>query len=250
MLVRQAANVLDLIEYFARTKKPANLAEISVALKWPRSSTFNLLTTLAQRGYLYEPRPRAGFYPTSRWNWVLRDIADPEMLPTEICKAADEVARLTEETVAIAAPSGTTAVLLYIVESPHVIRFTAQVGYQMPIHTTACGRALLAEYSPSERATVLKKVRYEKFADRSLMDAKQVEAEIKRGVARGWHENINGFATDLLGVALPAGLRDRTLSIVVGGPVSRMRPGIPQIATTLKRELSRHLAALSSKKSS
>jgi IclR family acetate operon transcriptional repressor len=248
MLVRQAANVLDLLEYFAQVKKPSNLAEISTALGWPRSSTFNLLSTLAQRGYLYEPRPRAGFYPTSRWTSVLQDIADPELLPDEICKAADEVARITEETVAIAAPSGTNAVLLYVVESPHVVRFTAQVGYQMPIHTTACGRALLAEYSPAERASVLKKVRYEKFADRSLMDAKQVEAEIKRAIARGWHENINGYATDLLGVALPAGLRDRVLSIVVGGPVSRMRQSIPQIATTLKRELNRHLAALNSQK--
>jgi DNA-binding IclR family transcriptional regulator len=244
MLVRQAANVLDLLEFYAQVKKPANLAEVSAALGWPRSSAFNLLSTLAQRGYLYEPRPKAGFYPTSRWMWLLRDIADPELLPAQICKAADEVARLTEETVAIAAPSGVNAVLLYVVESPHVIRFTAQVGYQMPIHLTACGRALLAQYSPSERASVLKKVQYEKIAERSLLDAKQVEAEIKRAATRGWHENINGYANDLLGIAMPVGLPDRCLSIVVGGPTVRMRQNIPQITTTLKRELSRHIAAL------
>jgi IclR family transcriptional regulator, acetate operon repressor len=243
MLVRQAANVLDLMEYFAQVKKPANLGEISAALGWPRSSTFNLLSTLAQRGYLYEPRPKAGLYPTSRWTWLLRDITDPELLPEQLCRAAGEVARLTEETVAIAAPSGSSAVLLYVVESPHVVRFTAQVGYQMPMHTTACGRALLAQYSPAERAAALKKVRYEKFAERSLLDSKQVEAEIKRAAARGWHENINGYATDLLGVALPVGLPDRCLSIVVGGPTSRLRQNIPQIAATLKRELNRFTAA-------
>jgi len=242
MLVRQAANVLDLLEYFAQVKKPSSLAEISAALGWPRSSTFNLLGTLAHRGYVYEPRPRAGFYPTSRWAWLLQGIADPESVPEELCKAVDEVARSTGETVAIAAPSGTSAVLLYVVESPHVVRFTAQLGYQMPIHTTSCGRALLAQYSPAERAAVLKKVRYERFAERSLMDAKQVEAEIKLAVARGWHENIDGYAKDLVGVALPAELRDRCLSIVVGGPTSRMRQSIPQIAATLKRELNRHLA--------
>jgi IclR family transcriptional regulator, acetate operon repressor len=243
VLVRQAANVLDLMEYFAQVKKPANLAEISAALGWPRSSTFNLLSTLAQRGYLYEPRPRAGLYPTSRWTWLLRDIADPKLLPVQICRAADEVARLTEETVAIAAPSGASAVLLYVVESPHVVRFTAQVGFQMPIHITACGRALLAQYSPAERAAALKKVQYQKLAARSLLDAKQVEAEIKRAAARGWHENVDGYATDLVGVALPIGLPDRCLSIVVGGPTSRMRQHIPQIAATLKRELNRCTAA-------
>jgi hypothetical protein len=32
MIVRQAANVLDLLEYFARTRKPANLAEVSASM--------------------------------------------------------------------------------------------------------------------------------------------------------------------------------------------------------------------------
>jgi DNA-binding IclR family transcriptional regulator len=69
MIVRQAANVLDILEYFARTKKPATLAELADHFGWPRSSTFNLLTTLSEKGYLYEPRPRAGNYPTPRSRW-------------------------------------------------------------------------------------------------------------------------------------------------------------------------------------
>jgi len=242
MIVRQAANVLDLIEYFAKTRKPANLAEISAALGWPRSSTFNLLTTLAQRGFLYEPRPRAGYYPTARWASLLQRIAEIELLPDELCRAADEAARVTGETVAIAAPAGANAVLLYVVESSEVVRFTAEVGYQLPIHTTSAGRALLALYSPAERASLLKKVRFEKYTDRSVTNAKDVEAELKRAATRGWHENIEGYAADLVGVAMPVELTDRYLSIVVGGPSNRMRPRIPQIAATLKRELKRHLS--------
>jgi IclR family transcriptional regulator, acetate operon repressor len=242
MIVRQAANVLDLLEYFAKTKKQANLAEISAALGWPRSSTFNLLTTLAQRGFLYEPRPRAGYYPTARWMSLLQKITETELLPDELCRVVDEVARLTGETVSIAAPAGTSVVLLYVVESSAVVRFTAEVGYQLPIHTTSAGRALLAQYSPSERASLLKKIRFEKFTDRSLMNAKDVEAELKRAATRGWHENVEGYATDLIGVAMPVGLSDRYLSVVVGGPSNRMRPRIAQIAATLKRELKRHLS--------
>lgn len=55
MNVKQAANVLDLLEFFARHKRPATLAEVAKAMEWPRSSTFNLLGTLASRGFLYEP---------------------------------------------------------------------------------------------------------------------------------------------------------------------------------------------------
>jgi IclR family acetate operon transcriptional repressor len=240
MIVRQAANVLDLLEYFAKVKKQSNLAEISAALGWPRSSTFNILTTLAERGFLYEPRPRAGYYPTSRWTTLLRSIAETEMLPEDLCKAVDEVAAATGETTAIAAPVGTSAVLLYVVESPEAIRFATEVGYQLPIHATSAGRALLAQYSEAERASVLRKVQFEKYADKSPLNAKQVEAEIARAATRGWHENIEGYATGLAGVAVSVGLSDRCLSLVVGGPSQRMRNRIPQIAATLKKALKRH----------
>jgi IclR family transcriptional regulator, acetate operon repressor len=244
MLVRQAAHVLELLEYFATVKKPASLAEISAAMGWPRSSTFNLLTTLAKRGFLYEPRPRGGYYPSPRWLALIQTIAEPEHLPDELCKAVDEIARTTGETVAVAAPSVTNAVFLYVVESVAAIRFSASVGHQVPIHATACGRALLSQYSPLERASVLKKVQYVRFSNRSLMNAEQVEAEIKRSEARGWHENIEGHAADLNGVAAPVGLGDRRLAVVVGGPATRMRNRVPQIAATLKRELKRHLAPI------
>src|SRR4026209_1149542 len=98
MIVRQAANVLDLLEYFAQVKKTSNLAEISSALGWPRSSTLNLLTTLAQRGFLYEPRPRGGYYPSPGWITLLQSIAETELLPEALCRVAEEVARETGET--------------------------------------------------------------------------------------------------------------------------------------------------------
>ena len=239
MIVRQAANVLDLLEYFARTRKPANLAEISSSMGWPRSSTFNLLTTLTQRGFLYEPRPRGGFYPSQRWMSLLQVIAETEQFPEDLCEAVNDIARDTGETVAICVPAGPTAVLAYVVQSPELIRFSAEVGYQMPIHVTAGGRALLSQYSTRERATLLRKVKYTEYCHRSLMSAEQVEAEIKRAATRGWHENVEGFATDMVGVAVPATLRDRPISVVVGGPVNRMRRQIPQIAATLQRDLKR-----------
>jgi len=81
MIVRQAANVLEIMEFFAQVRKPATLAEIADHFGWPRSSTFNLLATLSEKGYLYEPRPRAGFYPTPRWLAMARMISEVEPLP-------------------------------------------------------------------------------------------------------------------------------------------------------------------------
>jgi IclR family transcriptional regulator, acetate operon repressor len=260
MIVRQVAQVLDLLEYFVRVKKPSKLAEISASLGWPRSSTFNLLTTLAQRGFLFEPRPRAGYYPSPKWIQLLHDIPESEVLPEQLCNAADDVAKETGETVLVAAPAGTNAIYLHVVESSAGLRLSTSVGYLAPIHATAIGRALLAQYSSSERASLLKKVKYHKYHPRSPMSAEQVEAELKRAVARGWHENFihswheidalgeqespSNYLPDQVAVALPVGFHGRRLSIGVGGPASRMRRHIPQIAAILKRALKRHLPTL------
>lgn len=260
MIVRQAAQVLDLLEYFAQVKKPAKLGEISEALGWPRSSTFNLLSTLTQRGFLYEPRPREGYYPSPTWISLFHDIAETDVLPEELFNAVTEVAKATGETVIVAAPALTSAIYLCVVESTAPIRLSAKVGTRTPIHATSIGRALLAQYSSHERASLLRKVKYHKFSTRSPMSAEQVEAELKRAATRGWHENfIHGWhegdsedgragpeitLTDQIGVALPIGLKGRRLSIAVGGPAGRMSKHIPRIAATLKRALKRHLPEL------
>src|SRR5579864_678366 len=110
MIVRQAAYVLDVLEYFAQSKRPATLAEVADHFGWPRSSTFNLLTTLSEKGYLYEPRPRAGYYPTPKWLAMARMIAEVEPLPAWTHVLVVELSAQTGETVAIAAPAGTMAV--------------------------------------------------------------------------------------------------------------------------------------------
>ena len=240
MIVRQASNVLELLEYFAELKKPSTLPEISEAMGWPRSSTYNLLTTLAHRGYLYEPRPRGGYYPSTRWHALVQSFGENELLPEALFSVVEEVAEMTGETVAVTGPARTNAVLLYVVESSAAIRFAAQVGNQVPIHATASGRALLAQYSPTERASLLKKVEYVRYSSKSLMNAEEVEAQIRRETERGWHENFEGHAADLAGIAMPVRLKERRLSVVVGGPSNRMQDRIPDIAEILKQALNRH----------
>src|SRR5206468_4502179 len=104
MYVRQAAKVLELLEYFARRRKPATIAEIADELGWPRSSTFNIVWTLADKGFLLEPRLRGGYYPTPRWLALSQEVSHAAPLPIELTELADQLASETGETTAISAP--------------------------------------------------------------------------------------------------------------------------------------------------
>lgn len=239
MHVRQAANVLELLDYFARRKRPATLAEISDDLGWPRSSTFNLVGTLADGGFLYEPLARRGWYPTRRWLVLAQDVADAQPLPESLHALALAVARDTGETTAIGATAGTSASLLDVVESTHAVRFFARVGDRIPLHASSLGRALLQQGSPAERKALYRKLGFERYSASTPTSPETIEAELQAGIARGYQQSDSEYLPDLAGVALPLPLAERRLAIVVAGPVSRCLARRAEIAQAIRGAIAR-----------
>lgn len=242
MNVKQAANVLDLLEFFATHQRPASLAEISKHLGWPRSSTFNLLGTLTTRGFLYEPRAKQGYYPAPVWATLVDRIEQAQPMPRGMRQFLELLVRETGETAVIAAASGVYALFIETVESPNSVRYAAPVGKRVPLHVTATGRALLSQMSQDERGTVLKKAQFERFSNSTLMSADAVEREIEASAARGWFRGNGEFTADLGGVALPFAVGDRRFAVLVAGPTFRIGPRLDGIAQLMRKLLHKYLA--------
>jgi IclR family transcriptional regulator, acetate operon repressor len=234
MIVKQAANVLDILEFFARAQRPATLSEIAQEFGWPRSSTFNMVGTLVERGFLYEPRPRAGYYPTPRWLSLARGISEAEPLPPSLHRLLLDVVKETGETCYVAAPAGDRVVFLDVVESDSPIRYFAEIGKRLPIHATATGKAILAQYSPAERRSVLGKIKFERYQPNTPMSIAAVEAEIAAGLAQGWFLGATQFTSDVMGLSVMLPLSGRPLSISIGGPNFRMEKRMADLGTLLR----------------
>ncbi len=241
MNVKQAANVLDLIEFFATHRRPASLAEIAKHFEWPRSSTFNLLGTLAGRGYLYEPKARGGYYPTPLWSAVIGQIDSADPIPQQLHQLLESLVALTGETAVLAAASGACALFVDAVEAPHAIRYTAKAGKLIPLHVTATGRALLSQMAPADRASVLRRATFERYTTTTLMSVAAVEKEIKKSVERGWFEGNAEYTTDLGGVAVPLKMPHRQFALLVAGPMFRVKPRAQELAAIIGAELARRL---------
>jgi len=242
--VKQAANVLDLVEFFAKHRRPASLAEIAKHFEWPRSSTFNLLGTLAGRGFLYEPKARGGYYPTPLWSALLRQIDSADPIPQQLHHLLETLVERTGETAVLAAASGAHALFVDTVESPHAIRYTAKPGKMVPLHVTATGRALLSQMAPADRGTVLRRATFERYTPTTLMSVAAVEKEIKKSLDRGWFEGNAEFTADLGGVAVPLKMPHRQFAVLVAGPMSRLKSRSEELAKILTREVAKHVAAM------
>jgi DNA-binding IclR family transcriptional regulator len=243
MDVRQVVNVLELLEYFAERGRPASLAEISKHFSWPRSSTFNLLGTLVNRGYLYEPRAREGYYPSPSWLPLVQRIDRAAPVPTELQELIASLCSKTNETTVLAGISGMHAVFIATAESQQSIRYAAPVGKLVPIHATATGRALLSQLSEQERGAILRRSVFDRFTPTTLLSVDAVEKEIALSLQRGYFQGAGEYTHDLGGVALPLAVPNRHLALLVAGPVSRVRPRQEEILRIMKEEITHHLPA-------
>ncbi|WP_096670073.1 IclR family transcriptional regulator [Polaromonas sp. AET17H-212] len=244
MNVKQAANVVELIEFFAKHKRPATMAEIAKHFDWPRSSTFNLLGTLASRGYLYEPRARAGYYPSPLWLVMLQQIERAEPIPEQFRNLLVSLADQTGETAVLAATCSNYAMFIDAVESRHAIRYTASPGKRVPLHVTATGRALLSQLSAADRASVLRRAAFERYTSTTLMSVAAVEKEIQRSIQRGFFEGNAEYTEDLGGVALPLRLPHRHFAVLVAGPMFRIKSRSQEFAEIMRAQVDHHLGDL------
>lgn len=231
--VRQIANLLELLEYFARIRRPAGLAELASHFGWPRSSTFNIIDTLVENGFLYEPRARNGYYPTPRWLALSQEITHAEPLSDRAIDLVQQVADKTQETVWIAAASGQYAVMLHVIASPHPIRYTAEPGKRLPLHATATGLALVSQMSPLQQKNLLKRTIFIKYGDGSPLSAEEVFTRLREGKARGWFQSASNYSRDLGGVSMPLPLGGRALAITAAGPLFRVSEKYNKIADVM-----------------
>lgn len=246
MQVKQIANLFELMDFFVRAKRPLSARDIVEEFSWPRSSVFNMISTMVDCGYLYQPVARGGYYPTNRWMDLARAFADAQPLPESVHTLLVELMNQTGETLVLAAPEGTQIVLLDVVEPQAVIRYTATVGQRLPIHVTSAGRAILSQYSPAERSSVLKRISYERFEKGSFMTPEAVEQDIQKSAANGWYVNLESYAHGLAGIAVPFPFCNRRNAIVLGAPVSRVEQRVDELGRVLRDSVARFLAACES----
>jgi len=233
MRVKQISNLFALMEHFAREGEPLSVRDIVEAFGWPRSSVFNTVSTLVEAGYLYQPTPRGGYYPTARWMKLARQLVEAQPLPPAVHELLVKLAKETGETLCLAAPEGLNTVFVDVVESNADIRFIANVGQRLPIHVASAGRAILSLYSPAERAATLQRIEYQRYEKDTFMTPESVEQDLRESAGRGWYVNLGMYAPGVAGVAVPFPFRDRRNAIALGGPVSRIEDRTAELGELL-----------------
>jgi DNA-binding IclR family transcriptional regulator len=205
-LIQSVSLTCSLLEQFRGGEQDLSVTELSKMLRVGKNNVLRLLATLEMRNFV-ERNPASGSYRLGVTSLKLstacirsRRFMQEARLPLE------EVARQSNETAILAVFGEGGLVCEDAVESTLPVRVRAEIGTNLPLHSTASGRIMLAFGNIDELQPFLTS---EPAA--TSMNALSRDLNIVRG--KGYAISFEEFKPDVSSIAAP--VRDH-LSRVIG----------------------------------
>ncbi|MCP3733079.1 helix-turn-helix domain-containing protein [Sphingomonas sp. MG17] len=236
-VVKSAARVFEVLEYFSERQSAASADEVRRALGYPQSSTSVLLRSLASLGYLaYDPYSRR-FRPTIRiallGAWLVEETGKARN-PTKMMRS---LSAATGDMIILGTEHSLEAVYLKVVHATNPVRFHMKQGARRPICMTAIGRALLSTKSDKEIGAIVRRLNAEREPGVAPLSLTEILEAVNEGRELGYFVT-KGTATPGAGViSLPIGNRaeEPPLAIGIGAPIDRIEKECARFVDLLKQ---------------
>lgn len=254
--VQSVERALDLLEILARSPEWMGISELSVATGQPVGTVHRLLMTLVTRNYVVRDsrRRRYALGSAARMlaetdspmlNWA--DIAAPYLR---------ELVEISGETANVVVMERDQAVYVAQAQSARMVRMFTELGNRVPLHSTGCGKVLLAFEPDTVLASIIERTGLAAYTPKTITDSNQLRQELEairqKGYAIDSGEQEEGVCCLAVPVYDPEGRVIAAMSI--SGPSSRVdskrAPFLVQHLKHVRTNLSTKLAELSATKES
>ncbi len=243
--IQSLARASAILNAIVRNRGGIGLAQLSKAVGLHSSTTFHLVKTLAQLGYVRQD-PVTKLYRVGR---MVFDLASTAFDEVEMANVAgpylDELAMRTGETSHFAIRTGSDIVVLAKSEGTGVFRMAERTGITRPAHATALGKVLLASMTADNLEVFLSTQELRALTDRTIVDPAKFRAEIARVRSAGVAYDEGEFHPEIRCVAVPIfNFTGRAVaSLGLSTPVWRLTVGDLEAKASVLRGLADRLSA-------
>ena len=244
-LVKSAARVLQILEFFDRIQRKATVMEVADALAFPQSSTSALLRCLVSLGYLlYDPYTRL-YAPSSRVA-LLGSWVNPHFFSEgQVLRLMKELNERTGDAVVLAVRNGLHVQYIHVIEATNLVRLHLTLGAAHPLARSGAGYAILARLSDAEVTRIVMRTNAERADGESLVNVAELLATLAEVRRQGY-----AFTTDvilkgagILAAAMPTPPDQPVLIVGVGGVSEVMRSHREELVAILKETMARYFPA-------
>ena len=210
---------LTILEAVADSTEPVPLKHLTGLLGIDRSSVFRLANTLRQRRFLANPDGRKE-YILGPSIWRLSRKYGRNVLITFCREHLRTISSTTGETAHLAVRDGQQALFIDChVATGQVLTVSGQTGELVPLHATAHGKALLADFDARSSKRCSEAVPLQSYTKRTTVDVDELaRTSASRIARRGYATDDGEFVEGLRCVAAP--IRDQDGSVVASIGIS------------------------------
>jgi DNA-binding IclR family transcriptional regulator len=193
----------ELLALYDREHTEWGVREVAEKLKMAKSSTHDLMSSLAKLGFLNKTQNNR-----YRLGWRLVTLSEVLLSTTELRQEAhpvmEELAAHYQETIHLAVLDDTQAVYVDKLEGRQAVRVElTSLGARLYAHCSALGKVLLA-YSPEEEVKrIIKTAGLPRFTPNTITDEEELHQALARIQKQGYAYDLEEILPDLCCVAAP-----------------------------------------------
>jgi IclR family transcriptional regulator, mhp operon transcriptional activator len=198
-------------------REGATVSEVTTEIRLPRTTTYRILETLCQAGYVYRDSNDDRYRLTVMVR-ALADGFDDEAWVTQIARPCiNELCKEIVWPISLASPSGTS--MLVRDTTDHVSPLAVErlsAGFRIPLLTTSSGRAYLAFCSPEQRDCLLEILsRSSREEDRLAKSRAEVDRILEEAREQGYAmASRTRRVSEQVALAVPVLIEDRVIATV------------------------------------
>jgi DNA-binding IclR family transcriptional regulator len=243
--VQSIARAFAIAEEIARNREGIGLAELSKRVGLHNSTTFHLVKTMVQLGYVSQLADSRKYRIGRRMFTLAAGAMDEIELVSVATPVLEKLTRETGEYSHFAIRSGEQIVVVAKTAGTGIFQMVDRTGAVRPAHATALGKVLLAALSPSQLERYLETCELRKFTAKTIVEKDALLREIEEVRRKGLAFDDGEFDPEARCVAVP--VRDFTGRVAgaigMSGPMWRLSLQALQEKSKYVREAAAGLSA-------
>ena len=243
--VQSIARAFAIAEEIARNREGIGLAELSKRVGLHNSTTFHLVKTMVQLGYVSQLADSRKYRIGRRMFTLAAGALDEIELVSVATPILEKLTGETGEYSHFAIRSGEQIVVVAKTAGSGIFQMVDRTGAVRPAHATALGKVLLAALSPSRLERYLLTCELRKFTAKTIVEQDALLREIEEVRRKGLAFDDGEFDPEARCVAVP--VRDFTGRVAgaigMSGPMWRLSLQALQEKSKYVREAAVELSA-------
>lgn len=240
---------LDILSAFTPHNPEMGTQQISTKLGLHKATASRILLILTRKGYLRQNPENKKFRLDRRaldlGRAVMNSLHDNLVM---IAKPhIDRLRELLNETVTFEYLFGETTIMLYIAEGQRRHRIAGDVGDRLPIHATACAKAILAFSEPDVVESLLgDELEFQTMTPNTITTIDQLHAQLAEARRLGYAYDNEEIDIGISAIGFPVFDHTDTpvAALAIVGPSHRIDPVENKDIVNLGHQTARKISAL------